>query len=299
MKKVVQVQVSIGTRGHMAKTKKQILEDLKLIDIIVEILDARLPVSSQNPDVREYSRNKKRIVVLNKADLADEAETKKWIEYYNKRSIPAVALNASTGKGINDVIEKIKDEYKDIEEKYIKKGRIGRTIKVMVLGIPNVGKSTFINRLANRSAAKVGNRPGVTTQKQWIRVNDEIELLDTPGMLWPRLDDEGVSMHLAFANSIGQNALDTEEVAFYLLKYLVLNYKNRVEKRYDVIIDLDLNADELDLNQQLVEIRDNIAIKKGAILSGGRINVQKVSDMIINDFREGKLGRITIEKASL
>lgn len=289
----------IGTHGHMAKTKKQILEDLKLIDIIVEILDARLPVSSQNPDVREYSKNKKRIVVLNKADLADEVETKKWIEYYNQRSIPAVALNASTGKGINDVIEKIKDEYKDIEKKYIKKGRIGRTIKVMVLGIPNVGKSTFINRLANRSAAKVGNRPGVTTQKQWIRVNDEIELLDTPGMLWPRLDDEGVSMHLAFANSIGQNALDTEEVAFYLLKYLVLNYKNRVEKRYDVIIDLDLNADELDLNQQLVEIRDNIALKKGAILSGGRINVQKVSDMIINDFREGKLGRITIEKVSL
>ena len=285
--------------GHMTKTKRQIQSSLKLVDAVAEIIDARIPVSSRNPDLAKLVQNKPRVILLNKCDMANQTATKMWIDYFKKQNLVAIPVDCKSGRGLDKFAPAVNTVMSHKIARLKEKGMVNPTIRIMIVGIPNVGKSTFINRLANRSAAKVGNRPGVTTQKQWIRVNDEIELLDTPGMLWPRLDDEGVSMHLAFANSIGQNALDTEEVAFYLLKYLVLNYKNRVEKRYDVIIDLDLNADELDLNQQLVEIRDNIAIKKGAILSGGRINVQKVSDMIINDFSEGKLGRITIEKASL
>ena len=271
----------------MAKTKKQIIEDLKLIDIIIEILDARAPKSSQNPDVREYSKNKKKIVILNKSDLADDNITEKWLEYYKKNNTPCIKVESNTGKGMKEVINQIRLDYKEIEKKYIQKGRVGRSAKVMILGIPNVGKSTFINSLAKRSVAKVGNKPGVTKNKQWIKIENQIELLDTPGMLWPKLDDECVAEHLAYLNTIGENAIDSEEISYNLLKYLVENYKEKVEKRYDILIEND---------EEILEIRDKIATKKGAILSGGRINSQKVSNMILNDFREGKIGKISIEK---
>ena len=276
--------------GHMAKTKKQIIEDLKLIDIIIEILDARAPESSQNPDVKEYSKNKKKIVVLNKADLADDIVTTKWIEYYKKNNIVCVKVESNTGKGMKEVINQIKLSYREIEEKYIQKGRVGRSARVMILGIPNVGKSTFINSLAKRSVAKVGNKPGVTKSKQWIKVDNKIELLDTPGMLWPKLDDKCVAEHLAYLNTIGENAIDNEEISYNLLKYLVENYKEEVEKRYEI---------KIEENEEIIEIRDKIALKKGAILSGGKINEQKVSDMILNDFRTGKLGRISLEYPTL
>lgn len=289
--------------GHMAKTKKQILEDLKLIDIVIELLDARVPISSQNPDVREYCRNKKKIVILNKADLADDNVTKMWIEYYKSKGISAIKVEANIGKGLQDVISEIKKQGQDIIEKYAEKGRTGRTIKVMVLGIPNVGKSTFINSLAKKSVAKVGNRPGVTTQKQWIKVDNGIELMDTPGMLWPRLDDEGVAIHLGFINTIGQNAIDNEEMAYYLLEYLCKNYKQRVEHRYEINIEDILKKDANSSNEEyeeeqndIITIRDVIALKRGAILSGGRINEQKISDIIINDFQTGKFGKISIER---
>ena len=271
----------------MTKTKKQILEDLKLVDIIIEILDARAPKSSQNPDVREYCKNKKKIVVLNKSDLADENISNKWIEYYRKQNTACIKVESNSGKGIKDVINQIKIENKEIEEKYIQKGRIGRNARVMVVGIPNVGKSTFINSLAKRNVAKVGNRPGVTKDKQWIKIDEKIDLMDTPGMLWPRLENNEVGMHLAFLNTIGENAIDNEEVAYELLKYLVENYKEKVEARYDI---------KIEAGKEIIDIRDRIALKKGAILSGGRINNQKVSDMILTDFRTGKLGRITIER---
>ena len=273
--------------GHMAKTKKQIIEDLKLIDIIIEILDARAPKSSQNPDVREYSKNKKKIVILNKSDLADDNITEKWLDYYKKNNTPCIKVESNTGKGMKEVINQIRLAYKEIEEKYIQKGRVGRSAKVMILGIPNVGKSTFINSLAKRNVAKVGNKPGVTKSKQWIKIENQIELLDTPGMLWPKLDDECVAEHLAYLNTIGENAIDNEEISYNLLKYLVENYKEKIEKRYDILIEND---------EETLDIRDKIATKKGAILSRGRINSQKVSDMILNDFREGKLGKISIEK---
>lgn len=288
--------------GHMAKTKKQILEDLKLIDIVVEVLDARVPVSSRNPDVREYCKNKKKIVILNKADLADDNTTKMWVEYYKKMGVPAIKVEANTGKGLSEVVSTIKEEGKEIVEKYVQKGRIGRSIKVMILGIPNVGKSTLINSLAKRQVAKVENRPGVTVTKQWIKVDNEIELMDTPGMLWPKLNDEGVAIHLGFINTIGSHAIDNEELAYFLLKYLCENYKTRVEQRYDIKIDDNVCIDEIIYDDEgnelngIIAVRDEIARKRGAIVSGGKIDERKVSDIIINDFQTGKFGKISIEK---
>ena len=278
--------------GHMAKTKKQIIEDLKLIDIVVEVLDARVPKSSKNPDIEQYIKDKKKIVVLNKADLADENITKSWVEYYKNLGIKAIQMEANSGKGINNVISTIKEEYKDIEEKYIKKGRIGRSTRVMVVGIPNVGKSTFINGLAKRNSAKVANRPGVTKQKQWIKIDQNIELMDTPGMLWPRMNDNVATMHLAFVNTIGSAAIDKEDLSFYLIKYLLENYRKIVAERYSIEISEKENLE----STEILEIMDEIANKRGAILPGGKINMQKLSDIILLDFQSGKLGRISIEQ---
>ena len=271
--------------GHMAKTKKQIIEDLKLIDIVVEILDARMPLASVNPDIQNYIKDKKKIIILNKADLADENITNEWIKYYKSKGINAIAIEANNGKGIPKVIDCIKSEYKSIQEKYIKKGRIGKAIRIMVLGIPNVGKSTFINKLAKRNTAKVGNKPGVTKQKQWIKIDNNIELMDTPGMLWPRLDDQELAMHLAFVGTIGENSIDNEEIAYYLIEYLKNTYPNKLKERYNVE----------PAEKETMDIINEIAKKRGAIISGGNINMQKVSDIILNEFRSGKLGRITIE----
>ena len=271
--------------GHMAKTKKQLIEDLKLIDIVVEVVDARIPLASINPDIQEYIKEKTKIVVLNKADLADENETKNWVKKYNSQGITAVEVEASNGKNIQSVVNKIKVEYEKIKEKYIQKGRIGKSIRVMVIGLPNVGKSTFINSLAKRNTAKVGNKPGVTKQKQWIKIDNNIEIMDTPGMLWPRLDNQEYAMHLAFCGTIGENSIDNEEIAYYLLEYLIKNYPNRIEERYNIKIE----------NKETIEILEEIARKRGAIVSGGNINMQKISDIILNEFRSGKLGRITIE----
>lgn len=271
--------------GHMAKTKKQIIEDLKLIDIVVEILDARMPLASVNPDIQNYIKDKKKIIILNKSDLADENITNEWIKYYKSKGINAIAIEANNGKGIPKVIDCIKSEYKSIQEKYIKKGRIGKAIRIMVLGIPNVGKSTFINKLAKRNTAKVGNKPGVTKQKQWIKIDNNIELMDTPGMLWPRLDDQELAMHLAFVGTIGENSIDNEEIAYYLIEYLKNTYPNKLKERYNVEL----------AEKETMDIINEIAKKRGAIISGGNINMQKVSDIILNEFRSGKLGRITIE----
>ena len=271
--------------GHMAKTKKQIIEDLKLIDIVIEILDARVPLASQNPDIQEIIKDKNKIIVLNKADLADGNITNKWIDFYKNKGIKAIAVESNNSKGIKDVIETIKSEYDIIKEKYMQKGRIGKAIRVMVVGIPNVGKSTFINSIAKRNTAKVGNKPGVTKQKQWIKVTNEIELMDTPGMLWPKLENKDFAMHLAFVGTIGDNAIDKEEIAYYLLEYLIKNYPERITERFNIELE----------EKETIDVLEEIARKRGAIISGGNINMQKVSDIILNEFQNGKLGRITIE----
>lgn len=274
----------------MKKTKEQIIEDLKLIDIVIEILDARVPLASQNPDIEDAIKNKKKIIVLNKADLADNNATNKWIEYYAKKCIKAVAVEANTSKGIKDVIEAIKEEYSEIKEKYAQKGRIGKAIRVMVVGIPNVGKSTFINSIAKRNTAKVGNKPGVTKQKQWIKVTNGIELMDTPGMLWPKFENNEQGVHLAFVGTIGENSVDKEEIAYYLLDYLIKNYPQKLVERFNVEVQ-----DENNNQKETMEVLEEIARKRGALLSGGNINMQKISDIILNEFQSGKLGRITIE----
>ncbi len=256
--------------GHMAKTKRQIIEDLKLIDIVVEVLDARIPISSQNPDVREYTKEKKKIMVLNKSDLANEIETKKWVKYFNKQGISAIITDANSGKGINEVILEIKNIAKQNQEKYINKGRIGKSVRVLILGIPNVGKSSFINRITKKSSMQVGNRPGVTRQKQWIRLADGIELMDTPGVLWPKFESEEVALNLAYTGTIKDDILEKVEVAYRLLKYLIENYLNNVIERYKIDKqELDnIMKQDIEENDKIYEMMSLIAKKRGAILSG-------------------------------
>ncbi len=286
--------------GHMAKTKRQIIEDLKLVDIVIEILDARIPVSSQNPDVQGYTKNKNKIVILNKCDLADENETNKWVKYFEKNNIPAVVTDSNSGKGIKDVIKMIQVVATESKEKSAQKGRVGKNIRVLVLGIPNVGKSSFINRISKRTSAKVGNKPGVTKQKQWIRVEEGIELMDTPGVLWPKFESEIVAKNLAFTGTIKDDVLEKTEIAFELLKYLVNNYKANLAERYklDNTIDEIMNSSEdIDDNEKYLSILETIAKKRGALISGGRIDYEKVSGILLDEFRSGKLGRITLERA--
>lgn len=282
----------------MMKTKRQMIEDLKLIDVVVEVTDARIPNSSRNPDIEMMSKDKKKIIILNKQDLADDNVTKEWIAHYKNNGIVAIAIDSCKKKGMKDVLQAIEVVGKDATEKYTQKGRTGRRIKVMIFGIPNVGKSTLINALANRNVARAENRPGVTKQKQWIKLNNNIELMDTPGMLWPKLQNNTVSMHLAYTNSIGQNAMDNEETAFELLKYLCENYANKIEERYGVEIDEQiLSTDDLyEKNEYILKIRDTIAKKKGCILQGTKVDETKVSNMILNDFQSGKIGKISLER---
>ena len=221
----------------MAKTKRQIIEDLKLIDVVVEILDARIPVSSQNPDIQEYIKNKPTIILLNKSDLSNEEENKKWVIKIQKEGKSAVLVNCNSGDGIKNAIAEIKRVYNNIKEQYQNKGRIGKAIRVMVLGIPNVGKSSFINRAAKKVTAQVGNKPGVTRQKQWIRLEEGIELLDTPGVLWPKLGDEEVALNLAYTGTIKDDVLETIEVGFSLLKFLIENNLMELTERYKLDLE--------------------------------------------------------------
>ena len=285
--------------GHMAKTKRQIIEDLKLIDVVVEILDARIPLSSINPDISDYIKNKKKIYVLNKSDLADEVQNKKWIDYFENKSIKAVLADSNSGKGIEEVIRQLQKIYEEDGQTFAQKGRKGKSIRIMVIGIPNVGKSSFINRIAKKTSAGVGNKPGVTRQKQWIRVNDNIELLDTPGVLWPKFEDENQALNLSYTGTIKDDILDKVEVAYQLLKYLLKNEKEKIIDRYKLInkeVEEELQNENRMENENILEVMYMIGRKRGAIVSGGNVDETKVANIIIDDFRSGKLGRITIEK---
>ena len=245
--------------GHMAKTKKQIQEDLKLIDVVVEVLDARIPMASSNPDIQEERiKNKKKIIALNKADLASEEENNKWINYFKKKEISAVLTDSNSGKGINEIIREIEKVNCEDKEMYANKGRVGKSIRVMVLGVPNVGKSSFINRITKKSSAQVGNKPGVTRQKQWIRVNEKIELLDTPGVLWPKFENEQIALDLAYTGTIKDDILEKTEIAYYLLKFLLENEKPKVIERYKLDIkevEKILSDEENMENENIMEIK--------------------------------------------
>ena len=284
--------------GHMAKTRKQITEDLKLVDVVIEILDARIPISSQNPEIKKITQNKKKVVVLNKSDLSDENENKRWMEYFIKQGNRVVLVDSNTGKGVNDVIKQIQIAMAEEMKKLSEKGRIGRKIRVMIVGIPNVGKSSFINRITKRNSAEVGNKPGVTRQKQWIRINDDVELMDTPGVLWPKFESEEVALNLAFTGTIKDDILQITEIAYCLTKFLLKNYKNNLLDRYSLdenVID-DILDQAQEENQNIYEIMQLIGKRRGAIVAGGNIDDEKTSKIILDDFRCGKIGKISLEK---
>lgn len=284
--------------GHMLKTKKQIIEDIKLIDVVVELLDARIPVSSQNPDIKNIVSNKKRIILLNKSDLAEANESKKWIEYFKKQGIIAIETDSNLGKGTKECLQAVNDLMSEELEKAKAKGITKKNIRIMILGIPNVGKSSLINRLLNKKTVQVGNRPGVTKQKQWTRIGTNIELLDTPGVLWPKFEDEKVALNLVYVGSIKDEVVQKTEVAYALLKYLNKNYNKNLMERYK------LTKQEIDsivpdeLNDETVSLMNLIARKRGAIISGGEIDYEKIAGIVLTDFRSGKLGRITLEKVN-
>lgn len=285
----------------MVKTKRQISEDLRLVDIVVEILDSRIPISSRNPDIEELIKNKNRLIILNKYDLAEENENKKWVKAFEDQEIAAVLVNSSTGEGVNQAIKRIEDLYKEKQQKYEGKGRIGKSIRVMIIGIPNVGKSSFINRVTKKNSAQVGNRPGVTRQKQWIRINGNIELLDTPGVLWPKFESEEVALNLAFTGTIKDEVIETLEIGFNLLKVLISKYKKMLIERYklDEYEVESILKKEIEENEKILELMHLVGKNRGILKSGGEIDEEKTAKIILEDFRSGKIGRITLEKSEV
>ena len=286
--------------GKMAKTKRQIAEDLKLVDIVIELLDSRIPISSRNPDIAKLTEGKKKIVVLNKSDLSDEKQNILWVKYFESKGISAVLTDSNTGRGIEQCIRKIEEIMSNNIKNQSEKGRIGRKIRAMVLGIPNVGKSSFINRISKKNTAEVGNKPGVTKQKQWIHINDKIELLDTPGVLWPKFESNEVALNLAFTGTIKEEVIEKTEIAYQLIKYLIKNYKNYLCEKYNLqesYIEKVLSQEQPE-NMNIYEIMLEIGKKRGCIISGGQIDDEKTSKIILDDFKNGKLGRITLERCS-
>ena len=272
--------------GHMAKTKREIKEKLKYIDVVLELLDARIPYSSQNPVIKELVGNKPRIILLNKADLADQGELDKWISYYQSQGHRALKINAISGKGVNRILPTIKEILKDKIEKEKQRGRKERPLRTMILGIPNVGKSTLINKLANKRKLVAEDRPGVTKQTQYIRVGQDLELLDTPGILWPKFDDEDVAFRLALTGAIKDNILPIDDVCIYGFKVLDKYYKSNFENRFDIEVDID----------DIVKIYDDIGKRRGFLLRGREIDYDKVSVTFLYELRNGRIGPFILDR---
>ena len=279
--------------GHMAKTKREILENMKIIDVVIELLDSRIPLSSRNPDIKEIAKNKKKIIILNKIDLADDNLTKKWQNEFSKEA-ECMLTDSNSGKGVDKVSKKIDEIMEEEKRKQAERGRINKTTRVMILGIPNVGKSSFINRISNKKSLEVANRPGVTKKNQWIRIGKNQELLDTPGVLWPKFDNKEVSLNLAFTGTIKDDILELTEIAYELLKKLMIDYDKKVMERYKISND-ELNEIKSNSNY-IYELMKTIAKKRGALIAGGKTDDEKVSRIILDDFRSGRLGKITLEK---
>lgn len=276
--------------GHMAKTRRKISEDLKLVDIVAELLDARVPKSSANPVLREITRDKPRVVVLNKSDLADQKRTAQWVAFYKKNSLQAVPVESKTGRGLPALYQAIRQELQDQIAGWERKGMVGRPIRIMVLGVPNVGKSSIINRLisgGNAGKAEVKDKPGVTRQNRWFTVGKGFELLDTPGVLWPKFEDPIVGEHLAFTGAVKDEILDIEGLAGRLLELLVKLYPQAVFNRYK----LNVAAEKLK-GYELLKV---IGRKRGMLISGGEIDTERAAIAVLDEFRGGKLGPITLE----
>lgn len=268
----------------MTKAKRMMEEDIKLVDLVIELLDARIPIASRNPDIDELGRNKARLVLLNKADLADDRQNAEWEKWFREKGCVVVKLNSRSGAGMKEVQNAILLACREKIERDRKRGILNRPVRAMVAGIPNVGKSTFINTLAGRACAKTGNKPGVTKGKQWIRLNKNVELLDTPGILWPRFDDQSTGERLALIGSINDDILNISELSLKLIGYLKENYAGLLNKRYQ--------ADEAKIP---LEILNDIAVSRNCKSKGDGLDLEKAARILTDDFREGRLGKISLE----
>lgn len=271
--------------GHMTKAKRQMQEDIKLIDVVIELVDTRIPLSSKNPDIDSLAKNKSRIILLNKFDLADDRITKQWKEYFESKGYFVTLVNSKSGNGVKNVNEVIKQACKEKIERDRRRGIINRPVRAMVVGIPNVGKSTFINSFAGKACTKTGNKPGVTKGKQWIKLNKSVELLDTPGILWPKFEDQTVGLRLAMIGSINEDILNTTELSVELLKYLYINYPSVIAKKYEV-----------EEEEDAVATLSAIAKRRACMLKGGELDLDKAAKFIMDDFRNGRIAKITLEQ---
>lgn len=272
--------------GHMTKTRRMVAAEIGNMDAVCEIIDARIPLSSRNPDIDELTAGKKRIVVLNRVDQADPNMTKKWAAYFRSLGYAVLEVDAKSGAGVKQFAPAVRTLLKDKLDAYEAKGQVGRVLRVMVLGIPNVGKSTFINKVSGRKTAKAEDRPGVTRSKQWVPVDKNLELLDTPGILWPKFDDPEVGIRLAFTGAIKDDVMDLEELAMRLMDYLGKNYPNAILERYKVSVE---DGDDG------WELLQKAARKRGFLISGGEVDTERMSRILLDEFRAGKLGRFTLE----
>lgn len=274
--------------GHMAKARREVTEKLKLVDVIFELVDARIPYSSRNPMIDEIIHQKPRIVLLNKADMADKAATEEWLRYYRDRGIKALAINSQAGTGLKQIVQEAKLLLKDKFDRLESKGVKPRAIRAMIVGIPNSGKSTLINRLAGKNIAQTGNRPGVTKSQQWIKVGKELELLDTPGILWPKFEDQEVGMKLAVTGAIKDTILNLQDLAVYALKFLEKHYPEQLKDRYRLE----------GFPEDIVELFDQIGDSRGCRMPGGYVDYDKVAELVIREIRSEKLGRLSFERPS-
>jgi len=270
--------------GHMTKAKRQMQEDIKLIDLVIELVDARVPISSRNPDIDELGKNKARLILLNKSDLAEEKKNDAWVEFFKAKGYSVVKVNSRKGGGIKSIQGVIQEACKEKMERDRKRGILNRPVRAMVVGIPNVGKSTFINSLAGKACAKTGNKPGVTKGKQWIRLNKNVELLDTPGILWPKFEDQTVGLRLAFIGSIKDELINVEELAAELIQFMKKNYEGLLGDKYKI--------EEVEDPFECLRL---IAESRHCLLKGNELDTVKAATLLIDDFRDGRLGRITLE----
>ena len=276
--------------GHMAKAKRMMEDNIKLIDVVIELVDARVPLSSKNPDIDKLAQNKSRVILLNKHDMADPTYTNQWKKYFEDKGYFVSLVNSRSGQGVKQVKDIVNKACEEKIARDRRRGILNRPVRAMVVGIPNVGKSTFINSFVGKASAKTGNKPGVTKGKQWIRISKNIELLDTPGLLWPKFEDTKVGVKLAIIGSINDTILDTRELALELILFLNKYYKSLLVKRYDIVIE-----DEINDLKDAARLLEAIAIKRSCLLKGGEPDLERAANLFIDDFRSVKLGNITLE----
>lgn len=281
--------------GHMTKTRRMIQADLKLVDLVAEVIDARIPISSRNPDIDELVGDKPRLIILNRADQADPEQTRAWTRWFKTRGYAVLETDSKTGGGVNQFSTVIKDALKEQIARWREKGQVGRPVRVMVVGVPNVGKSTFINKVARRKSAKAGDRPGVTRGKQWVAVDAGLDLLDTPGILWPKFEDRTVGRNLAFTGAIKDEVMDAETLACYLMETLAERYPQALLERYKLELPPRAQDEETGGLSYGYDLLERAARKRGFLISGGEPDTERMAKVLLDEFRAGRLGRFTLE----